>query len=120
VSASKLVLLVDDDLDVQDLLSSMLCHEGYDVHTASNGAEAIESLQDSPYPDVVVTDLRMPGTSGGELIEYIRRADGLANVSVAVLSGNPEEAPLECKVFRKPVRFADLLRFIRQHTCEPS
>ena len=60
------VLLVDDDREIREALSDYLAGAGWLVTSAGSGAEALERVREDP-PDVVVTDMRMPGMSGMEL-----------------------------------------------------
>lgn len=57
------VLVVDDDPVVHDVLSSTLSKEGYNVHHARDGAEALDMMQQSP-PDIVTLDVMMPKVDG--------------------------------------------------------
>jgi DNA-binding response OmpR family regulator len=65
------VLLVDDDPDVLTLLSAHLAAAHISVLTASSGAEALARVQ-AEHPDVVVSDVRMPGMNGYELCRRFR------------------------------------------------
>lgn len=105
------VLIVDDDGDSRSLLQDLLIHEGFVVRTASDGAEAIESLR-AERPDAVVTDLMMPGLSGHEVVEFVRGTERLADLPIAVVSGHPHLAPAGCEVFAKPLPFKRLLSFL--------
>jgi two-component system response regulator AtoC len=67
------VLLVDDDPAVAKVLGALLGQAGLTVHTASNGQEALALLGRKPI-DVVVSDVRMPGMSGMELLTEVGRA----------------------------------------------
>ncbi len=67
------VLLVDDDPAVAKVLGALLVQAGLTVHTAKSGAEALELLGQKPI-DVVVSDVRMPGMSGLELLSEVTRA----------------------------------------------
>ena len=73
VSAPARVLVVDDDRAVRTVLQVNLGKHGLDVQLATNARQAIEMLHDAAY-DVVLTDVRMPGESGIELLQEIRRA----------------------------------------------
>lgn len=115
VTANAVILVVDDDADTLDLLRCLLVHEGFEVRTASDGAEAIESLR-SHRPDAVVTDLMMPGITGHEVVEFVRTSGALAGLPIAVVSGHPELAPAGCEVFAKPLVFKRLLDFLSKHT----
>lgn len=65
------VLLVEDDLDTLDLLSAALKHERATVTAVSSAAEALASIRTST-PDIVVSDIAMPGEDGYQLIEKIQ------------------------------------------------
>lgn len=66
------VLVVDDDEAVREVLEELLRTDGHDVTAASNGQEALELCGSSPF-DLVFTDLGMPGISGWEVAESIKR-----------------------------------------------
>ncbi|MDC0713470.1 sigma-54 dependent transcriptional regulator [Stigmatella sp. ncwal1] len=66
------VLLVDDDRAVAKVLGALLTQAGLTVHTAWSGAEALTLLRQRPI-DVVVSDVRMPGMSGLELLTEVTR-----------------------------------------------
>jgi two-component system response regulator HydG len=68
------VLLVDDETGILDTLRILFRSEGYQVLTALGGAEALGLLA-SEKPDLVVTDIRMPGTSGLEVLAQTRDMD---------------------------------------------
>jgi two-component system response regulator HydG len=68
------VLLVDDETGILDSLRILFRGAGYEVATAKGGAEALELLGRAK-PDLVVTDIRMPGTSGLEVLSRTREAD---------------------------------------------
>jgi two-component system, cell cycle response regulator len=65
------VLVVDDDPDKRNLLEVALGMEGYEVRAASNGMEALESIESYP-PDLIITDIMMPKMDGYELARHIR------------------------------------------------
>jgi DNA-binding NtrC family response regulator len=76
------VLVVDDDADVRELIASVLSQAGYDVDDAADGFAALAKV--SHYrPDAVLTDLRMPGMSGVDLLQRIRRIHGDVPVIIA-------------------------------------
>lgn len=76
------VLLVDDCIDALVPLAALLEMSGAEVVTADNGAEALARLRGARF-DVLVSDLRMPGMSGVELIRALR-ADTSADQPVAI------------------------------------
>jgi DNA-binding NtrC family response regulator len=76
------VLVVDDEEDAREMLSLILAQAGFDVDEAADGFAALTKL--SRYrPDVVVTDLRMPGMTGVDLLQRIRRIHGDVPVILA-------------------------------------
>lgn len=68
------VLVVDDDGDTREILRSILAHRGASVRTAASVDEALKSLQDR-LPDVLVSDIGMPGEDGYDLIKKVRSLD---------------------------------------------
>jgi len=68
------LLLVDDEKEFRDLLCIILRREGYLVEAAENGSEAIKMIEENEY-DVVLTDMKMDGVDGIQLLEYIGTLD---------------------------------------------
>ncbi len=64
------LLLVDDEPNILSALGRLFRPQGYQLHTASNGADALEILEKAPV-DLVISDMRMPGMSGAELLEQV-------------------------------------------------
>jgi CheY-like chemotaxis protein len=71
--ASARVLVVDDDPMVREVLAWQLIAQGYRVTQASDGLAALAELECGDIPDLLVTDLAMPGMSGLTLIQEARR-----------------------------------------------
>lgn len=67
-----LVLLVDDEPEITAVVAEKLAAEGYRSVCASSGAEAL-ALLDSTNPDAILTDIKMPGMSGLEMVQEIRK-----------------------------------------------
>lgn len=68
---SRRLLVVDDEVNLLRALSMTLRAEGYEVTTARSGAEAVVRLAES-VPDLVVSDIRMPGMDGHQLARHLR------------------------------------------------
>ncbi|MFQ5780206.1 MAG: sigma-54-dependent transcriptional regulator [Nitrospiria bacterium] len=66
------ILVVDDESGPRDLLESALLEKGFQVKTAKSGDQACQFIDEEPF-DLVLTDLKMPGLSGNELLKRIRQ-----------------------------------------------
>lgn len=90
------VLVVDDEPAIQDLLRHFLDEKGYVVRTAGSVGDAIFTLERN-IVDAVVLDVRMPGRSGLELLEFMRLDESLRHTPVVILTGatlTPSEAAI--------------------------
>jgi CheY-like chemotaxis protein len=67
-----LVLLIDDDTELLTTMTAILTRSGYKVRTAKDGFSALCEMRDG-VPDVILSDLNMPGMSGFELLSVVRR-----------------------------------------------
>ncbi|MEN3109960.1 sigma 54-interacting transcriptional regulator [Uliginosibacterium paludis] len=85
------VLLVDDDPDLLRLLSIRLKASGFDTRCSTSGESALAALA-SQRPDIVVTDLRMPGMDGLALFDAVRQQDLSLPVIVLTAHGSIPEA----------------------------
>jgi two-component system response regulator HydG len=77
------ILLVDDETAILDTLSILFRGEGWDVAVADSGPKAIAALEDEK-PDIILTDIRMPGTTGLEVLAQAREID--AEVPVILMT----------------------------------
>jgi CheY-like chemotaxis protein len=85
------VLVVDDDALSREVFTLLLQSAGYEVETAESGDAALLHLQAShPHPQVVLTDLQMPGTSGRKLARLLRTVCGQGTMLVAMSATEPE------------------------------
>ena len=65
------ILVVDDEASLREVLTIMLQREGYDVETAADGASAQTLLREADF-DLIISDIKMPGVSGIELLRFVR------------------------------------------------
>jgi CheY-like chemotaxis protein len=107
------LLIVDDDPEVRMLLCELFAQKGFRVHVAEDGEAAIRFLEHHEPPSVILLDLVMPGITGAGVVSYLASTPSLLNVPVAIVSGTPDLAPPGYRVFKKPLRFAPLLEFVR-------
>ena len=84
------VLILDDDPNIRMLLEYVLRKH---FHTASreNGLEALAWLAENPLPDLILTDLEMPGLSGFELLQQLRISGYYRHIPLLVFSGFEDE-----------------------------
>lgn len=81
------ILVVDDETQISRVLKTTLNSQGYEVKTASNGEAGFNAIADW-LPDLLITDLSMPGMSGIELCRAVRER---SNIPIIVLSVRGEE-----------------------------
>jgi len=89
------VLVVDDDLEVLQLFTRMLCacDETLEVATASSGEQALDMLRSAP-PDLVLLDIIMPETDGWRVLEIKRQDEVIRDIPVVLVSAqDPREQP---------------------------
>ncbi|MEL6880208.1 MAG: response regulator, partial [Cyanobacteria bacterium J06607_10] len=79
------ILVVDDNPDLRAYVSSVLQRQGYQVNTAEQGAAGLE-MATAHGPDLIITDLMMPGVNGLEMIERIRKDAALQGTPIILLT----------------------------------
>ncbi len=115
------VLVIDDDELTRTLLKRMLTGEGHEVEEALDGAEGLRLFGERP-PDVVLTDINMPGLDGHEVITAIRVLH--ADVPIIAISGGGEVATDELlvkasalgagEIIMKPFEFTQLVGAVQR------
>ncbi|MCO4770713.1 MAG: sigma-54-dependent Fis family transcriptional regulator [Deltaproteobacteria bacterium] len=112
------ILVVDDERRMADIVQLVLERDGHTVRTASRGADALVLLDDAP-ADVLLTDLKMPGMSGLELLEQARADHPALPVVLMTAYATVQNAidALRLGAFdyiRKPFDNADLVAVVRR------
>ena len=79
------ILITDDEPSVRETLSAMLGGQGYILHFAKDGAEALQ-MADQLRPDLILLDVMMPGMDGFEVCRRIRATPPLAEVPIVILT----------------------------------
>ncbi len=69
------ILIADDEQDIRELLADFLQGEGFDCLLAANAFEALDKFKSEPTVDIVMSDIRMPGKNGLELLGDIKKLD---------------------------------------------
>jgi CheY-like chemotaxis protein len=114
------ILIVDDEYPVRNVLSISLDHLGYEVETASSGAEALEKYRAAQQPyDLVILDMIMPQMPGDRVFAELAGLDPA--VRVLVISGYSSEAAVQAILdnggldfMAKPFTIEELSRKVRQ------
>jgi two-component system chemotaxis response regulator CheY len=113
------VLAVEDNLDMRELLHLYLTMDGFTVTTASDGTEGLY-LARAEHPDVIITDLDLPGLDGVSLVRELRAIPELRHTPIIVLTayGNlhRDEAILAGadRAANKPTDFESLIDDINE------
>ena len=107
------ILVVDDEVNARTALAELLRDEGYEVETAADAFKALGKYE-AFSPHVVVTDLKMPGMDGIELVKKIRAMEDAAAVVVmtafgAVASAVDAMRAGAAEYLTKPLNFDELL-----------
>lgn len=110
------ILLVDDHLTLALTLGKILELQGYAVTTAASGEEALEALQQDR-PDIVLSDVKMPGMSGLELMQQVRgNYPNLPFILITAYTGEylgRDADPADpVPVLSKPLNFEHLFKLI--------
>ncbi len=90
---SKKILIVDDEVHLRTLLHQTLEEledEGIELHTATNGEEALAAIE-ALQPNLVFLDVMMPKLSGFDVCERAKKVLGLANVYIVLLTAKGQE-----------------------------
>ena len=86
---AKRLLIVDDEPNLLRALEACLRSEGFDTTTARSGPDALVKVAQS-IPDLVLTDVRMPGMSGYELARHLRESPRTALVPIVLLTARTD------------------------------
>ena len=112
------VLIVDDDPDIRDAVGECLRYEGYDVHSATDGRDALDRLEYGLRPAVILLDLMMPVLNGFDVLEALKSRPEWKSIPVVIVSANrgyeAEDLSGAVSVLRKPVNVDRLLAAVEQ------
>ncbi|UCE03950.1 MAG: sigma-54-dependent Fis family transcriptional regulator, partial [Candidatus Latescibacterota bacterium] len=91
MGAARRLLVIDDHASIRELLSSWARQRGYDAQMAADGQQALAELERQPF-DLVISDMRMPGLTGLELLKHMPSTNERAAVVFITAFGNVQEA----------------------------
>lgn len=83
------ILIIEDDEEMRCLLEDFLKDEGFEANSAENGSEAFHKLATEPF-DLVITDIRMPGLTGLDILSAVKRSQVEMPVIVITSFGGQE------------------------------
>ncbi len=117
---SKLILAVDDEKHILRLVQINLEKAGYEVRTATNGREAVESVRERR-PDLVVMDVMMPEMDGFEALKLLKSQPATASIPVIMLTAKAQDADVfhgwqsgADLYLTKPFNPMELLTFVKR------
>ncbi len=88
---NKKILIADDEPNIVTAVEFLLQRNGYEVHVARNGEEALKLVEDCN-PDLVLLDVMMPGRSGYEVCKRIRERADWRHIKIIMLSAKGRDA----------------------------
>jgi len=116
--AAKRILVVDDEASIRDLCARVLQRGGFEVAVASSGEEAVSRLHTEAF-DAVVSDIRMPGLSGLEVLDAAKHLH--PGIRVVLITGFGTAQTLERarqsgadRILTKPFNPVELLGTVRE------
>ena len=83
------ILVLDDEPDLLELLSALLTSAGYKVHTAQTAEDMQIFLKEKNLPDLLVLDLLLAGSYGGELVRILKADQHTRNIPILMISAHP-------------------------------
>jgi two-component system, chemotaxis family, chemotaxis protein CheY len=114
------ILIVDDDSELNQLLSRFLERHGYEVHSAGDALQALELLERVPDVGLVVTDLHMPHLDGMSFLQALQADPRRKGLPIVVITAYADDEQAELSMRRgaafflpKPVDFDHLLSLIK-------
>jgi DNA-binding response OmpR family regulator len=81
----KKILIVDDEIDVVEVVTVLLEHEGYDILKAYDGQEALDTIE-KVIPDLVILDIMMPKIDGVEVCRRMRAKEEMKEIPIVMFS----------------------------------
>jgi len=117
--AGRLILIVDDDVDIRNTVAGILQDEGYRVAKAGNGQEALAHLTapGAARPDLILLDMMMPIMDGAAFREQQVQHPTLATIPVLTFTafGTPADLSWAAGRLSKPLRLEALLTMVAKH-----
>ena len=114
------ILVVEDNIIIQRMVSHIISRLGHDVDTAINGLEALDKMSSQEY-DLVITDAKMPKMDGVALIKRIRSISAFASLPVVLMTAqldvykeiSPEQLSM-ATLLTKPISSQELTQVLHE------
>jgi len=113
------IVVIEDDIDTANMVTSLLRGEGYTVYTGYDGQMGMEMVKQHR-PQLIVSDYNMPFFHGGRVLEFIRRTPELKEIPLVFLSGAPGttiypmlDANSRVSFLKKPLDVEELLSLVK-------
>jgi CheY-like chemotaxis protein len=120
-SVANAILVADDDPDILSIVSMSLETQGYTVHTATNGREAVD-LARRHHPDLILMDMMMPVLSGYEAVGELKADAATRDIVIVGLSAKAMATDMERATdvgidgyITKPFRIAQILSVVESY-----
>ena len=112
------ILVGDDEEGARELFNTILTDEGYDVALAVDGEDALNHMKEATF-DLVVSDIKMPGMDGLQLLQELRRVGSRADVIMVTAYGEVESSLKAMSLgaaeyINKPIRIKELKRIVHK------
>ena len=118
---TRAILVADDDPDILSIVSMSLETQGYTVHKATNGREAVD-LAKQHHPDLILMDMMMPVVSGYEAVAELKADAGTRDIVIVGLSAKAMATDMERATdvgidgyITKPFRIAQVLSVVESY-----
>lgn len=111
------VLVVEDDDDIREVIIEILEAEGYSTLSARNGKEALDLLEQSAKPCLVLLDMMMPIMNGRQFLDAIMKNSRLAPLPVLIVSAIADKTNTEGSIgyLKKPIDINVVLDVVGQY-----
>jgi len=107
------ILLVEDDRDIREMLSTLLDMSGFDVHACESAERGLNALREGEF-DLILTDYALPRQSGLWLLEHAEAEGLIHDTPVIIVTAHPRvDAPRTYEVIHKPFDLDELVERVR-------
>ncbi len=119
------ILCIEDDEAIRELFAAVLVREGFEVAVEESGLQALQWLQKSRLPNLILLDLMMPVMDGWQVLGELAREPKLFLIPVVVVSAiselTPRVFPTNVKrTLTKPIRLDTLIKTVHETADELS